>query len=106
MTDDARDARPSLGAALDRLLATVEARKAAAPDTSYTAKLLNEGPRRAAKKFGEEAVELVIAATGEDPAETRAEAADVLYHFAVLLAAADTFRAGASVTDAFVIAGL
>ena len=54
---------------------------------SYTRKLLRDGPGSAAKKFGEEAVETVIAAIGEDDAALTAEAADVLYHLLVVLEA-------------------
>jgi phosphoribosyl-ATP pyrophosphohydrolase len=63
----------------------VATRAAAAPDESWTAKLVAAGPERCAKKFGEEAVEAVIAATRGDAGELTAEAADVLYHLLVLL---------------------
>lgn len=78
----------SLGEVIDALAATVESRRGADPDASYTAKLLAAGPARAAKKFGEEAVETVIAAVSGDRAETAKEAADALYHLLVLLIAA------------------
>jgi phosphoribosyl-ATP pyrophosphohydrolase len=71
---------------LDRLAATIAARKGADPASSYTAKLLAEGPQRRAKKFGEEAVETVIAATAGDDAALAAESADLIYHWLVLLA--------------------
>ena len=74
---------------LERLAATIEARKGADPSSSYTAKLLSEGVERAAKKFGEEAVEAVIAAVKGDRAELIAESADVLYHLLVVLKARD-----------------
>ncbi|MDB5458490.1 MAG: phosphoribosyl-ATP pyrophosphatase [Caulobacteraceae bacterium] len=73
---------------LDRLQATIAARKGADPGSSYTAKLLHEGPERAAKKFGEEAVETVIAAIKGNPEELASESADVIYHWLVLLAGA------------------
>jgi phosphoribosyl-ATP pyrophosphohydrolase len=73
---------------LDRLQATIAARKGADPGSSYTAKLLGEGPERLAKKFGEEAVETVIAAVQGDPDALAAESADVIYHWLVLLTAA------------------
>ena len=73
----------------ERLAATIEARKGADPASSYTAKLLSEGVERAAKKFGEEAVEAVIAAVKGDRAELIAESADVLYHLLVVLKARD-----------------
>jgi phosphoribosyl-ATP pyrophosphohydrolase len=72
---------------LDRLFATIAARKAADPAQSYTAKLLAAGVEKCAKKFGEEAVETVIAAIQKDKAELAKESADVLYHLAVLWAA-------------------
>ena len=81
MTDE------SLGAVLDRLAATIEARGLASADASYTAKLISKGAPYCARKFGEEAVELIVAATGGDAPETTAEAADVIYHLLVLLKA-------------------
>lgn len=71
---------------LHRLHATIAERKHADPATSYTAKLLAEGVEHAAKKFGEEAVELVIAAAGGNPKAVEAEAADLIYHWLVLMA--------------------
>jgi phosphoribosyl-ATP pyrophosphohydrolase len=73
--------------ALDRLFATIAARKGADPASSYTAKLLAEGVEKCAKKFGEEATEAVIAAISRDKTELAKESADVLYHLAVLWAA-------------------
>ena len=75
--------------ALTRLAATIEARKGADPDSSWTAKLLNKGPEKCAEKFGEEAVEAIIEAVKGDRARLTAEAADVLYHLLVMLAARD-----------------
>ena len=72
---------------LDRLAATIAARKGSDPAASYTAKLLSEGPERCAKKFGEEAVETVIAAVSGDADAVASESADLLYHWLVLLAA-------------------
>jgi phosphoribosyl-ATP pyrophosphohydrolase len=77
-----------LGEVLERLAATVETRKGADPSTSWTAKLLAGGVERAAKKFGEEAVETVIAAVAGAPDALAAESADLLYHWLVLTAAA------------------
>ncbi|SFP71159.1 phosphoribosyl-ATP diphosphatase [Tranquillimonas alkanivorans] len=74
---------------LDRLAATVESRKGADPDSSWTAKLLAKGPEKAAEKFGEEAVEAIIEAVKGDRARLTSEAADVLYHLLVMLAARD-----------------
>jgi phosphoribosyl-ATP pyrophosphohydrolase len=72
---------------LHRLNATIHERKGADPSSSYTAKLLAEGAARAAKKFGEEAIELVIASAGGDPKAAIAESADLLYHWLVMMAA-------------------
>ncbi len=74
---------------LERLAATIEARKGADPDSSWTAKLLAKGPDKCAEKFGEEAVEAIIAAVKDDKANLTYEAADVLYHLLVMLAARD-----------------
>jgi len=73
---------------LDRLFATIAARKDADPGQSYTASLLAKGMEKCAKKFGEEAVEAVIAAIQQDKAALVSESADVLYHLAVVWAAA------------------
>lgn len=64
-----------------------ERAEAADPVKSYTASLLAAGPARAARKFGEEAVELALAAVGEDDTRLTEEAADVLYHLLVVLTA-------------------
>ncbi|HHL22928.1 MAG TPA: phosphoribosyl-ATP diphosphatase [Aliiroseovarius sp.] len=74
---------------LERLSATIESRKGADPDTSWTARLLAQGPEKAAEKFGEEAVEAIIEAVKGDRAHLTSEAADVLYHLLVMLAARD-----------------
>jgi phosphoribosyl-ATP pyrophosphohydrolase len=73
--------------ALDRLFATIAARKGSDPAQSYTAKLLAQGVEKCAKKFGEEATEAVIAAIQKDKTELAKESADVLYHLLVLWAA-------------------
>ena len=77
-----------LALVLARLAAVIEARRDADPATSWTAKLLSEGVERCAKKFGEEALETVIAAAGRDTDALAAESADLIYHWLVLLAAA------------------
>jgi phosphoribosyl-ATP pyrophosphohydrolase len=63
----------------------IAARAASSPELSYTRQLLDKGVRQCAKKFGEEAVEAVLAAVGEDRERVIAEAADVLYHLLVVL---------------------
>lgn len=72
--------------ALDRLEATIRARRDADPASSYVAGLFARGRPRIAQKLGEEAVETVIAALGDDPARIVPEAADLLFHLCVLLA--------------------
>jgi len=74
---------------LSRLAATIDARKGADPDSSWTAKLLAKGPEKCAEKFGEEAVEAIIEAVKGDRTRLTSEAADVLYHLLVMLAARD-----------------
>jgi len=74
---------------LEHLAATIEARKGADLDTSWTAKLLAKGPEKCAEKFGEEAVEAIIEAVKGDRAGLTSEAADVLYHLLVMLASRD-----------------
>ena len=74
---------------LDRLAATITARKGADPESSWTAKLLAKGPEKCAEKFGEEAIEAIIEAVKGDRAKLTTEAADVLYHLLVMLAARD-----------------
>jgi phosphoribosyl-ATP pyrophosphohydrolase len=67
------------------LAATIDARAASGGDASYTRKLLDKGPEHCAKKLGEEAVETVIAAIGNDREQLIAESADLLFHLLVLL---------------------
>jgi len=74
---------------LSDLAATIEARKGADPDSSWTAKLLAKGPEKCAEKFGEEAIEAIIEAIKGDKAKLTSEAADVLYHLLVMLASHD-----------------
>jgi phosphoribosyl-ATP pyrophosphohydrolase len=75
-------AAPFTLADLERIVAE---RARAAPDESWTAKLLAQGPARAAKKLGEEAVETVIAALADDKGALIAESADLIYHLLVVL---------------------
>ena len=70
---------------LVQLAATIRARRAAGPDNSYTRQLLDSGSARCAKKFGEEAIETVIAGASEGDEQLKAEAADLIYHLLVLL---------------------
>ena len=72
---------------LEDLSRRVAERAKASPEESYTARLLSDGLERCARKFGEEAVEAIVAAVSRDKAGLTAEAADVLYHLLVLLEA-------------------
>jgi phosphoribosyl-ATP pyrophosphohydrolase len=76
-----------LGEVLARLWATIEARRGASPDSSYTAKLLAAGPEGVARKLGEESLEAIIEAVKGDKSALTRESADVLYHLLVLWAA-------------------
>jgi len=71
---------------LDRLEATIRARRSGDPDSSYVAKLTARGRAKIAQKLGEEAVETVIASCGGDDAAIVPEAADLIFHLLVLLA--------------------
>jgi phosphoribosyl-ATP pyrophosphohydrolase len=72
---------------LHDLAARVKERAAASPDESYTRKLLDRGAAYCAKKFGEEAVETVIAAVDGDRKDLISETADLLYHLLIVLEA-------------------
>ena len=77
-----------LGPVLDRLWQTIQSRRSADPQSSYTARLFARGRAKIAQKLGEEAVEAVIEGVGENPAALVGESADLLYHLLVLWAAA------------------
>jgi phosphoribosyl-ATP pyrophosphohydrolase len=70
---------------LERLEATIAARRGADPDSSYVARLEAKGLGKIAQKLGEEATEAVIAALVGDEDDLVGEAADVLFHLLVLL---------------------
>lgn len=72
---------------LGQLEAVIQSRKGANPETSYTANLFARGINKVAQKVGEEAVELIIEAKDDDEALFLNEAADLMYHYIVLLAA-------------------
>jgi phosphoribosyl-ATP pyrophosphohydrolase len=74
---------------LERLEATIAARRAADPGSSYVASLFGKGLPKIAQKVGEEATESVIAALSGSREELTGEAADLLFHLMVLLAAKD-----------------
>jgi phosphoribosyl-ATP pyrophosphohydrolase len=72
---------------LNDLARIVAERAGTGAEQSYTAQLLADGPARAAKKLGEEAIEAAIAAVEGDRTALAREAADVLYHLLVVLKA-------------------
>ncbi|MBU2533724.1 MAG: phosphoribosyl-ATP diphosphatase [Alphaproteobacteria bacterium] len=76
--------------ALATLAETIHARRHALADKSYTRQLLAAGTPKCAQKLGEEAVELVIAATSESDKDLHNEAADLVYHLLVLLESRNT----------------
>ncbi|WP_116090449.1 phosphoribosyl-ATP diphosphatase [Sphingomonas crusticola] len=71
---------------LTRLEATIASRTGADPASSYVASLFAKGRGTIARKFGEEAVETIVAALGEDKSALAGEAADTLFHLMILLA--------------------
>mgnify|MGYP000851061665 FL=1 len=71
---------------LDRLYATILARRGGDAATSYVAKATAKGRLKLAEKFGEEALETVIAAVAQDRAALLSEAADATFHLLLLLA--------------------
>jgi phosphoribosyl-ATP pyrophosphohydrolase/phosphoribosyl-AMP cyclohydrolase len=70
---------------LDNLQSLIQSRKRELPENSYTSKLFRKGTGKIAQKVGEEAVELVIEAMGRDDHAFLNEAADLMYHYLVLL---------------------
>jgi phosphoribosyl-ATP pyrophosphohydrolase/phosphoribosyl-AMP cyclohydrolase len=75
------------GRTVEALFAVIQERQRLRPEGSYVAKLLDAGVDRIAKKIGEEATEVVIAAKNADHAEITWEVADLWFHSLVLLAA-------------------
>jgi phosphoribosyl-ATP pyrophosphohydrolase/phosphoribosyl-AMP cyclohydrolase len=80
------DAAALDGRAVEALFAVIEERQRLRPEGSYVARLLDAGVDRIAKKIGEEATEVVIAAKNGDHAEITWEVADLWFHSLVLLA--------------------
>ena len=76
---------------LEELFAVIEDRKDTLPEDSYTASLLDheKDEDAALEKLGEETTELLVAAKNGDDEEIAHEAADVVYHLLVVLAAED-----------------
>ena len=69
------------------LFSTIEKRKKSTDKKSYTLKLLKEGEKKIAQKFGEESSELIIDFLKGSKKRTIEESIDVLYHLFVLLSA-------------------
>jgi len=76
---------PSIGDVLEELERVVEERARSRPPGSYTAMLLEKGAGFVARKVGEEAVEVIVAALSESRERLAEETADLLYHLTVLL---------------------
>ncbi len=74
---------------LEDLVKTINLRADADPSESWTAKLLDQGPEKCAEKFGEEALEAIIEAVKGDNNALIAEAADVIFHYLVMLKSRD-----------------
>ena len=70
---------------LERLDLTIQGKTTESPNKSHTAKLLKKGTEKCAEKFGEEAIELIVATVKKKKKEIIGEAADALYHMLVLL---------------------
>lgn len=70
---------------LSRLAAIIKTRRTARPEDSHTRRLLDGAPVKPAKKLGEEAVEVAIAALAQDAKALVGETADLLYHLLVVL---------------------
>jgi phosphoribosyl-ATP pyrophosphohydrolase len=74
-------------AVIEALYSILKNRLGGDPEVSYTARLLSRGISKCAQKFGEEAIETVIAATEQDHAAVISESADLIYHWLVVLVA-------------------
>lgn len=74
-------------AVLARLETVIASRIGGDPDASHVARLHARGLPRVAQKLGEEATETVVAALIGDTAELTGEAADLIFHLLILLAA-------------------
>ena len=70
---------------LEDLIQLIKSRKNGDANKSYTARLFNRGLEECCKKFGEESVELIIAALNNKDDNLKEEAADLIYHLLVLL---------------------
>jgi phosphoribosyl-AMP cyclohydrolase / phosphoribosyl-ATP pyrophosphohydrolase len=83
-----QEGREEVGSAYEfiaELENVIESRRGADPESSYTAKLLAGGPRKISKKLGEESAELIIESMDDKDDLFLNEAADLMYHYLVLL---------------------
>jgi phosphoribosyl-ATP pyrophosphohydrolase len=89
--DPRKDSAVPSEAVLDELFATIESRKEALPEGSYTASLFTheKGENAVLEKIGEESTEAILAAKDDDREELTYESADLVYHLLVLLAMKD-----------------
>ena len=78
--------KPKASQIIEELFSVIESRKGGDPKVSHTAKLFEKGLGKIAKKTGEEAVEVIVAALHETPDRVVSESADLLYHLMVLWA--------------------
>ena len=76
---------PTAAGMLEEVARVVAARAQAAPEGSYTARLLAQGQDQVLKKIGEEATEVVLAAKGQSDERLAEESADLLFHLLVAL---------------------
>ncbi|MGR9048853.1 bifunctional phosphoribosyl-AMP cyclohydrolase/phosphoribosyl-ATP diphosphatase HisIE [Halobacillus faecis] len=85
LTDSETKVKENRYQILDELQTVLAERKATLPEGSYTSTLFQEGVDRIAKKIGEEAGEVIIAAKNDDPEEIALESADLLFHLLLIL---------------------
>jgi phosphoribosyl-ATP pyrophosphohydrolase/phosphoribosyl-AMP cyclohydrolase len=76
---------PTAAGMLEELARVIAERAQASPEASYTARLLARGRDQVLKKIGEEATEVVLAASGQSDERLAEESADLLYHLLVAL---------------------
>jgi phosphoribosyl-ATP pyrophosphohydrolase/phosphoribosyl-AMP cyclohydrolase len=84
-TPEASADNPPRAGFLDELEGIVQSRRTASPDSSYTAKLFQQGRFKIAQKVGEEGLEAAMAGVAQDDERLIDESADLLFHLLVLL---------------------
>ena len=80
-----KDKQEKFSNIINYLVDTIEKKSIFKNESSYTYKLINQDLERIAQKFGEEAIEVVIAAGSDKKKELINETADLLYHLLILL---------------------